>query len=100
MSQPRIELLLEKCTDTTDSKGLNGRTPPSWATALGSPSLSKLLLDKGGADANTSDESGRAPLRWATGRDDALAIELLLEVGKADPAICRRVRTNATVMGC
>jgi ankyrin repeat protein len=63
-----------------DSKDDDGRTPLSWAAALGYEAVAKLLLEKG-AELESKDDDGQTPLLWAAARGHEAVVKLLLEKG-------------------
>jgi hypothetical protein len=73
-----VKLLLGLGNVEADSKGIDERTPLSWAAEKGHEAVAKLLLEKA-VDVNSKSKYGRTPLSWAAFNGHEAVVKLLLE---------------------
>jgi ankyrin repeat protein len=79
-----IVQFLETGKVDVDSKGVNDRTPLSWAAEYGRDAVVKLLLETGKVDVDSNDRAGQTPLLLAANNRHNTVVKLLLETGKVD----------------
>jgi ankyrin repeat protein len=56
-----VRILIQTGLVDVNRKALNGRTPLSYAAAVGRPDLVRILVQEGGADLDIPDNDGNAP---------------------------------------
>lgn len=80
---PLLWSLIENDSSKVDLADVNGRTPLSFAAALGSVFGIEALIEHG-ANVDAHDKSGRTPLSWAAAGGHTAAARILLE-NKVEP---------------